>query len=91
MFLRKFLKSKSTLAHLKPPPVLPAQAPTTISSIRIALEKVGHISKSQDENPVVVIMLDTWKKECLSVVPRLAQVVKRFTVIAITLATTIPT
>ena len=58
-FLRSPLTMISTRAHLKPPPVLPALAPITISPNMIALEKVGHRSKSVVAYPVVVTMLAT--------------------------------
>ena len=62
MFLRKFLKSNRTLAHLRPPPVEPAHAPMTISVSKMVFEKLGHVSKSVVAKPVVVIILATWKQ-----------------------------
>ena len=56
----KSLKMSTNRMTLNPPPVLPAQAPSTIRHSRIALEKVGHASKFTVEKPVVVMMLDTW-------------------------------
>ena len=45
---------------MKPPPVEPAQAPQIIRKTIIALERAGQRSKSVVENPVVVIILETW-------------------------------
>ena len=58
---RRLLKSSSTRATLMPPPVDPADAPMTISTSRMVLEKLGHRSKSVVAKPEVVMMLDTWK------------------------------
>ena len=56
------LNSITTLAILTPPPVEPADAPIIIRATIIILESSGHLSKSVVTKPVVVIMLDTWKK-----------------------------
>ena len=47
---------------LIPPPVEPAQAPTTISESRTVLESSGHRFQSAVQNPVVVMMAATWKE-----------------------------
>ena len=49
----RLLNSSSTRATLMPPPVDPAQAPTTIRQSRMVLEKLGHRSKSVEAKPVV--------------------------------------
>ena len=48
-------------AVLIPPPVLPAQAPSTISTTRILRDSCGQRSKFTVEKPVVVMMLATVK------------------------------
>ena len=45
-----------------PPPVEPAQAPINISTKSNVLENCGHKLKSVLENPVVDIILATWKE-----------------------------
>ena len=59
MLLKKVLMYKSTLAHFIPPPVLPAHAPTNISTNSIAFENDGHKLKSVVAKPVEVIRLAT--------------------------------
>ena len=61
MLRRRLFSSRSRRATFSPPPVEPAQAPTIISSMMIALEKVGHKSKSVVAKPVVVMMEETVK------------------------------
>ena len=51
---------------LIPPPVDPAQAPTTIRERRMALENSGHRFQSAVQNPVVVMMAATWKEAYLN-------------------------
>lgn len=46
-------------ASFSPPAVLPAQAPVIISTMRMALEKLGQRSKSAVAKPVVEMMLAT--------------------------------
>ena len=53
-----------------PPPVLPAQAPTNISSTSTSFASVGQRSKSQLEKPVVVMMEPTWKAAWRSASPK---------------------
>ena len=59
MLRRSAFTSSTTRLHLKPPPVLPAHAPITISVSSMDLEKLGHWSKSVVAKPVVVIIVDT--------------------------------
>ena len=59
MFLFTLFKIISKRPHLRPPPVLPPQAPTNISISIIVFEKLGHRLKSSVAKPVVVIILDT--------------------------------
>ena len=67
MLRRRLLNKSKILVTFIPPQVLPAQAPVNIKSIRIALEALGHKSKSAVEYPVVEIILATWKEACLKV------------------------
>ena len=48
---------------LSPPPVLPAEAPMSMTSISMLLENAGHSVKSAVAKPVVVIRDETWKSE----------------------------
>ena len=57
----RLLNSRSRRATLMPPPVLPADAPTTIRMHRMARESCGHRLKSSVAKPVVVITLLTVK------------------------------
>ena len=50
-----FLMTIRALENLNPPPVEPAQAPTSERIQSIILENIGHLSKSKVPNPVVVI------------------------------------
>ncbi|CDE31983.1 unknown [Ruminococcus sp. CAG:403] len=50
-----------------PPPVLPAQAPISISMTRMVRDSSGHKLKSKVENPVVVMTDPTVKAECSKV------------------------
>ena len=70
MFRFRLLNSSSTRAALMPPPVEPAQAPTTIRHSRMVLEKLGQRSKSVVAKPVVVMILATWKEACRMVSSR---------------------
>ena len=47
---------------LMPPPVELAQAPTSMRTTSKNRDNSGHISKFAVENPVVVMIEDTWKK-----------------------------
>ena len=46
---------------LMPPPVLPAQAPMNMSKTSTVLLAAGQRLKSVVANPVVVMMVETWK------------------------------
>jgi len=70
--LRIALKRISTRETFIPPPVLPAQAPIIISNSRIVFDNCGHMLKSVVANPVVVMIVPTWKKECRRVSPNVA-------------------
>ena len=63
--------SKTTLMTFKPPAVEPAQEPMIISKNNMIFDRLGHRSKSAEENPVVEMMEDTWKNEYLNPCPRL--------------------
>ena len=54
------------LEILIPPPVELAQAPMNMSATRTNFARAGQRSKSVVAKPVVVMMVDTWKKECLN-------------------------
>ena len=56
---------------LKPPPVLPAQAPISMRSTSTVFGADGQRSKSVVPNPVVVMMEATWKKASCSALPAL--------------------
>ena len=79
---RRSFSSSSTRAIFRPPPVLPAQAPSSISIRMIALEKLGHRLKSVVAKPVVVIMLLTWKAACRTVSPRVRYIPRTFQVMS---------
>ena len=55
------------LAILTPPPVELAHAPMIMSERIRNLQIEGQRSKSVVAKPVVVMMVDTWKKACLNV------------------------
>ena len=75
-----------------PPPVLPAQAPTTISTTRMVRDSWGHRLKSAVAKPVVVMMLETVKAASCSA-PRICPPYRgrMLKVIAATDARMIPT
>ena len=72
-----------TLDTLRPPPVLPAQAPMNINTTSRPLENSGHLSKSTVEKPVVVMMDATWNAawwkaaKMLVKLPRILRVMRR--------------
>ena len=68
------IRPSSAAAHLKkiitretfnPPPVLPADAPMSMTIMSMLLEKAGQSVKSAVAKPVVVISDETWKSEYL--------------------------
>ena len=79
-----------TLETLKPPPVEPAQAPMIIRRTSVCLENSGQTSKSTVAKPEVVMILETWKKAFLIVVPIPVSLSKVFTVIATVAKSTMP-
>ena len=59
-----------------PPPVLPAQPPQNISSIRIHLQYSGQSVKSTVPKPVVLSRVPTLKKAWCSASPKLPKILR---------------
>ena len=57
------LKKMIMRETFSPPPVLPAEAPISITSINMLFENAGQSVKSAVAKPVVVISDDTWNRE----------------------------
>ena len=84
-----YFTSKITLDTLKPPPVLPAQAPINIRSIRMVFDNRGQVLKSVVAYPVVETIEATWKTEFLIASDILLDIDIILTVIAVMLINTI--
>ena len=79
-----------TRETFSPPAVEPAHPPMNMSRNNTVFDSCGQRSKSTEENPVVVIIDDTWNTASVTALPTEAEVFHMFAVIMPDETKTIP-